>query len=430
MLRSLKKDTSLRSISNVFDKGYDCRKRKTFEKIENGACTPWKDLTEEQKILSNRDSRLLSEIACTDSNGVDIAGSVCDYYVDSDGDEAIVFISVKVPYRSTDAEEAESKSLIANAAIRRPMSIVKTQVTADNSMCSISCNTAVRPHLEDANGTNTNVEFPECAGFASGSQNPEYFAKNIHTAKTEIKIKNYGPGVLHGIRFLKEDIDPKGNLLLGRSMLPFSGDLEPSHTNPDPNNVSLNSDGAAIIEHHTPCYYPNFYKPSLQTASCDCEKAIGSGAVNTAQGAACKKGQSVCASTTTPTVNKNVFAGTAPGVLQDSSTEHFARKSLSSNLPAPESLEDLSPVYNSIMTVFEHPCKTATINCEFNRLQDDQTSPVSTWSFQSYTGAAGTNPTGRKTPTLSDLKNFPSSQKTVYPAANQGFSPLSEPDRF
>ena len=122
-LRSLK-DTNLRSISGALSKSYVCRNVDTSDVIEGAYCPSFDDdRSDKEKLLSNRDSNLLSDEnkVCTDGEGgADITNSVCDYYADSDGDQAIVFISVKVPYQNTDAEEEEKKYLVVNAAIRRP----------------------------------------------------------------------------------------------------------------------------------------------------------------------------------------------------------------------------------------------------------------------------------------------------------------------
>ena len=95
---SLRKlDHSLRSISGSLAKGYVCRNSKTFAVIE-GSCAFMDDRSTDEKLMSNRDSRLFSDDnkKCKDDNNADISNSVCDYFQDSDGDDVVVFISVKV----------------------------------------------------------------------------------------------------------------------------------------------------------------------------------------------------------------------------------------------------------------------------------------------------------------------------------------------
>ena len=390
-LRSFK-DTNLRSISGALSKGYICRDVKTFA-VREGLCDSRDDRYKDDELQSNRDSRLLEDKQCEDENQNPIAGSVCDYYADSDADDVIVFISVKVPYQATDTEEEKSKMLIANAAIRRPMSLVKVQIKQDSSMCAVSCTVAGRAHGDDSK-----IEYPECAGFASGNQNGgPYFVNNIHTTKTHLKVKNYGPGVLYNLQLLKEDIDPNTGVLLGKSMVGFSEDpLEPAHFTTRPADIK---EGVASMEHHTPCYASSFYKPNLERIACDCEPNSDSdqtsNAVKTAGGTACKKGTSECASY--PENNKDVFVINAPGVLQDSSTKFEARKSLSGCFHAPGKMSTLSALSNSILTVFEKPCKDAG-TCQFNRINSDQpqvTQKKVTWCKNEYVGTSAANPTGR-----------------------------------
>ncbi len=415
-LRSLR-DTNLRSISAGFDKGYICRKAKTFEEIK-GVC---EDLSEQEKLLGNRDSRLLSDEdkECKNDQGSAITGSVCDYYLDSDGDDSVVFISVRVPYQETDAEGESSKNFTANAAVRRPISLVKIHVKQDASMCSIGCTAGKRTHMDNANAPS------ECAGLASGSQSGgEYFTDNIHTVNTSLTIKNYGPGALYGVRLFREDIDPNNGLLLGRSMESFSGDpLEPLHFAAADSNRNKR---VKTMTHQTPCYASKFYKPNLETASCDCEPSNSSDSVNTAGGVVCKKSKSECAGSAS--ADKKVFASNAPGVLQDTHTSSEARDSLSGCSHAPGKAEDMPALSNSILTAFEKPCKDAG-DCQFNRIDEDQPSganPKKTWCGNNYTGLASTNPTGRKLRPTAGPMAFPSAQETVSPASDhQRHPPLS-----
>ncbi len=449
-LRSLK-DTNLRSISGAFSKGYTCRNVNTFDVIEEGYCDLMdEDRSDEEKfsgMLSNLDSHLLSDenkkcrtVDTTSDNKIDKDDdvndsrnddSVCDYYAHSDGDTAIVFISVKVPYQVSDAEEEGSKNLIVNAAIRRPMSIIKTQIKEDSSMCPVSCIIAKRTNMGSSN-----VDFPECAGFASGNQNGEqYFSDNIHTVETKLKLKNYGPGVLYGISLLKEDIDPRTGLLLGRSMVSFQDSdpssladtpLEPAHLTTNPPDVE---EGVRVLAHHTPCYSSNFYKPNLQRITCDCElnppdpPDPTTGSKNTANGVICMKGTSVCA-------GKNIFVSNVPGVLQDDSTTQDARNSLSGCFHAPGTLEDLPTLSNAVVTAFEKPCIDAT-DCQFTRIDNDQISTTKeSWCGNDYVGNdPSTKPTGRELrPTDETQVAFPDPvESTVFSAANQADIPLTTP---
>ena len=439
-LRSLS-DTNLRSISGALSKGYICRDTMNFNVIEKGYCPSMED----RSLLSNRDSRLLTDenkkCRTVDTNNDDKIDkdddvndsrnddSVCDYYADTDRDAGIIFISVKVPYQSTDAEDDAIKSLVMNAAIRRPMSIFKMYVKEDSSMCPVSCAIASRPDM-----VSSNVDFPECAGFASGIQGGgDYFSDNIHTVETTLKVKNYGPGVLYGMSLLKEDIDPRTNNLLGRSMVGFSSPpLEASHFT-TPSDVE---EGVLEISHHTPCYSSNFYKPSLQRVTCDCEHSIGPGALlstntdakNTANGVVCAAGTSICA-------GKNMFANNAPGTLQDSSSSREARDSLSGCLSAPSQLDKLPPLSNSVITAFEQACEEADASsahdCDFDRIQSDQVSgvtpPGESWCGNDYDASTETGrapyPTGVQVPA-------PTVVSTVFSAANQDNIPLPIPPRL
>lgn len=412
-LRSLK-DTNLRSISNALSKGYVCRHQDTGDVLENGFCTSVDKWDDEEKLLGSRDSRLLSDEdkICTDGDGgADIANSVCDYYADSDGDDSIVFISVKVPYQSTDAEEEEAKHLVVNAAIRRPMSIVKTFMEEDSSMCPISCGIASRSHM----GT-SNVENPDCVGFISGTQSGgDYFQNNIYTVETKMKAKNYGPGTLYGLQLLKEDIDPRTGLLLGRSMIGFP---DPSLLASDPKNLPLEpvhlalQDGERNMDHITPCYSPSFYMPSLQRVTCDCDTSTTSEYKNTARGVICLKDQSVCA-------GKSIFASNIPSILEGDE----ARKSLSGCLRPPGALP-LPAVSNSMLTAFEKPCKDSG-TCEFTRIGSDQepvnSTPGKSWCDNAY---VATSTTGREERPTTPMTTAHAPEDTVFPMANQDNIPL------
>jgi len=395
-LRSFK-DTNLRSISSVLDRGYVCRHKDTGNVIENGFCLS------EGKLLSNRDSDLLSDEnrVCQDENNADISDSVCDYYEDSDGDDAIVFISVKVPYQSTDAEEEKEKVLVVNAAIRRPMSVVRTYVEENTSICPISCGIAKRPNMGSSN-----VEHPDCVGFVSGVQSGgEYFQNNIHSVEAKIKVKNYGPGVLYGLQLLKEDVDSRTGRLLGRSMVGFSDiPLEPVHS-PD-------QEGERGISHITPCYSAGFYRMGLERITCDCNSSDSSDFKNTAGGVVCLKEKSVCG-------GKSIFAGNASSTLEGSE----ARESLSGCLFSPGSRPDLPAVSNSILTVFEQPCDD-TADCQFTRIDDDQTTDLTeskSWCGNKYVSSTVTGRTERPNVPITTAHSL---EETVFPAASQSNVPL------
>ena len=429
-LRSLK-DTNLRSISGPLSKGYMCRDVNTFNVIENAYCPPMDKRSGKEKLL-NRDTSLISDenkkcrTKDTDSDGridenddindTDNANTVCDYYSESDGDSAIVFISVRVPYQSTDAEEEEEKHLVVNAAIRRPIAIVKTYMDANSSVCPISCAIASRPHMENSNDSVDNFD---CVGFISGTQSGgKYFQDNIYSVSTSMKVKNYGPGVLYDLHLLKEDVDLRTGLLLGKSMVGFSNSpLEPSH-------LTL-QDGEKDISHTTPCYSSSFYSPSLTRITCDCDPANSLDAVNTARGVICVKDKSVCAGT-----GNRIFASSAPAVLEGSE----ARDSLSGCLHSPGATPNLPALSNSILTVFEALCEDSD-NCEqssysgenaFTRIPSDQVStPRKTWCGNNYVTSTATGRKGRPTAQVNTDAHVV--QETVFPMANQDNIPLSAP---
>ena len=241
-----------------------------------------------------------------------------------------------------------------------------------------------------------------------------------------MKVRNYGPGALYGgIHLFKEDVDPSTGRLLGRSMTSFSGDpLEPLHYS---STLSDRNVREGIIKSLTPCYSAKFYKPNLETASCDCEPAGSSDSVNTAEGVVCKKSKSECAGSTA--VDRTIFAGAAPGVLQDTHNKAEARESLSGCLHAPGKLEELPALSNSILTAFEKTCKDAA-DCQFTRINDDQTSTnpneFESWCGNDYVGFASTNPTGRKLRPTSTPVGVGVKEKTVLPASDrQIYLPVS-----
>ncbi|MDE0150872.1 MAG: hypothetical protein OXK80_00025 [Bdellovibrionales bacterium] len=423
-LRSLK-DTNLRSISNTLSTGYVCRHKDTGAVIENGFCASIDNWDPEEKLLGNRDSRLLSDedkecrTGDTNNNGqIDendtvYNDSVCDYYADSDGDDSIVFISVKVPYQSTDAEEEETKHLVVNAAIRRPMTIVKTFMEEDSSMCPISCGIATRSHM----GSST-VDNPDCVGFISGTESGgQYFQDNIYAVTTKMKAKNYGPGVLYGLQLLKEDIDPRTGLLLGRSMIGFdSPPVEPVHWDYSTPPPSLVQAGERNMDHLTPCYSTSFYSPSLERFAYDCETTNAGEYKNTAGGVVCLKGKS-------PYAGKSIFASSTPSTLEGDE----ARDSLSC-VSSASSSSPLPTLSNSILTAFEKPCKDkagTTEACDFARIDEDQVQP--TGSEESWCGNAyvTSTETGREERPTAQLTPH-AKEDTVFPVANQDNTPLPD----
>ena len=400
---SLRKlDSSLRSISGSLAKGYVCRNKETFAVID-GSCDSLGERNTDEKLMSNRDSSLYSDKPCKN-----ISNSVCDYYQETDGDDVVVFISVRVPYHSTASEEAEdgeAKVMTANAAVRRPMSIFKLYSTENKSVCPASCQLSKFenfPVCMSLGGERLTHATSNTSGSLSGKN---YFPKadKIHAAKTEIKIKNYGPGVLYGAQFLKEDIYPAEGASLSRSVVGFKGGVEPTDS-------SENQEGIKSIVHYTPCYKTNFYRPGLQKFTCDCNPTQASDEVMTAGGTVCKKGKSACAGSSGN--DKSIFASSAMGVLQDSHSKQEARDSLSKcqNFGGSEKLEAMA---NLTSTVYEKNCKDAgpPNYCDFTRIDDDQdTTPKESYCGHEYVAKSTHGYTG--------TEQYPDTKTSVFPNAS------------
>ena len=327
------------------------------------------------------------------------------------------------PYHSTASEEAEggeAKVMAVNAAVRRPMSVFKLYSAENKSVCPISC------QLSSAG------KFPVCASFGgarlahsdsntSGSlPGKAYFPKanDIHSAKTEIKIKNYGPGVLYGVQLLKEDIYPSEDAFLGQSVIGFKNALEPMDSSTSPVQ-----DGMRSIVHYTPCYKANFYRSGLQTAVCDCTPSNASDAVKTARGVICKKGKSVCAGSSGN--DKSIFASTAVGVLQDSHSKQEARKSLSKCIMHKNN-NPLPALSNSLLTVYEKNCKDWGTACEFTRINDDQDTTIKkSWCGAEYAAKSFAGYTGRTAYSSVSTSAWPSGQEEILmPASSQDAAPI------
>ena len=423
-LRTL--DSSLRSISGSFNKGYVCRNSKTFA-IREGSCESMDDRVTDNKLMSNRDSMLFSDDdhKCKDNQNNDIADSVCDYYQDADGDDAVVFISVKVPYHSTASEEAEggeAKIMAANGAVRRPMSIFKLYSAENKSVCPVSCQLSSAgkfPVCTSLGGTRlTHADSNTTSNSLPGKK---YFPQtdDIHSAKTEIKIKNYGPGVLYGVQLLKEDIYPSEDAFLGRSVIGFTEALEPTDA-----LVNPAQDGVRNIVHYTPCYNANFYRSGLQAVTCHCDPANASSAVNTARGVICKKGTSVCAGSSGN--DKSIFASTAVGVLQDSHSKQEARGSLSGCIMSGNS-RSIPALTNSLLTVYEKNCKDWGTACEFTRIDDDQpaTPPKKSWCGAEYVAKSFAGYTGNAVYPSAQTSAWPNEQEEIFmPASSQHLMPV------
>lgn len=422
---SLRKlDSSLRSISGSLAKGYVCRDSKTFA-VKKGSCDFMGSRSTDDKLMSNRADSISSDDnkKCKDSSNNDITDSVCDYYQESDGDPAVVFISVKVPYHSTASEEAqggEAKIMVANAAVRRPMSIFKLYSTKGKSVCPTSCQLSKNAfNLKRSNNFSvcTSLGGDRLAHSDSNTSGPlsgkKYFPKadEIHAAKTEIKIKNYGPGVLYGVQLLKEDYYPEEGTFLGRSMVGFKGALEPTDSSMN------NQDGMKSIVHYTPCYKANFYRPRLQKVTCDCDPSNSNDSVKTARGVLCKKGKSVCAGSSGN--DKSIFAGSAVGVLQDSHSKQEARESLSKCILYGDSGSPIA-LPNSLLTLYEKSCKDWGTSCEFTRINDDQETPKKSWCGQTYAAKSDWGYTGRTAYPQSQTSVWPSgTEETAMPASSQ-----------
>ena len=294
------------------------------------------------------------------------------------------------------------------------MSIVKTHIEEDSSMCPISCALASRSsHM----GT-SNVDHPDCVGFVSGTQSGgKYFQDDIYTVETKMKVKNYGPGVLYGMQLLKEDVDPRTGLLLGKSMIGFPNSDPASHDPLEPVHLTI-QDGERDISHITPCYSANFYSPSLQSVTCDCESSAD--AVNTAGGVICKKDKSIC-------TGQSIFASNVPSVLEGAEAreilscpnKYYHQTSGGTQTPA---------VSNSMLTAFEQPCESASVDplvddCEYTRIDSDQVPPGSgeTWCGNAYASTV----TGREERPNAPITTVHNAEETVFPMANQDNIPLS-----
>ena len=252
-------DPSIREALALSKKGVVCRNTKTLTEVE-GQCDV-SPLGMEHSLYAHE---VMSRgVQCKDSNGQNIADTMCDYYDAKDNDDSIIFVSVVVPYKEPGV--AADKKIVMNAAVRRPVSITHARPVTETS-CAMKCESAYSENYE-------NQQYSRCVGL-SDYDNPDdidtlgFYPEGTDLLRAEIKVNNKGPGILYDMNLKREDIDVDTRRQLGARIVQAR----------EFGNKPLGPGGSRTVSDVIPCYFSSYYEVSVKNISCTCrEAAPGSG---------------------------------------------------------------------------------------------------------------------------------------------------------